>query len=350
MTSYQITEWGKPLVENHYMTPEPIGTEVLMRVTTCGVCHSDIHIRDGFFDMGHGEQRRLSELGVELPLTLGHEPVGEVAAVGPDVSGVSVGDRRVVWPWVGCRNCAACLSEEDILCERGRFLGARVDGAYSDYMLVPHPRYLLSYEGVEESVAATYACAGITSYAALKRAVGGLTADDTLLLVGAGGLGTSGLRIAPAVTTASIIVADTDPAKRDLALELGAVQVIDNSDPDAATKLREQTGGVAASVDFVGMPQTTMFAIDTLRRSSTHVVVGLFGGALDIAMPNLIYKLLSLRGSHVGTPQDLSELIDLRRAGKIEPPPIAERPLSEANEVLTELTDGRVSGRLVLKP
>ena len=132
--------------------------------------------------------------------------------------------------------------------------------------------------------AATHACAGITGYAALKRAVGGLT------------------------------------------------------------------GGVAASVDYVGMPQTTMFAIDTLRRGCTHVVVGLYGGALDMPMPNIIYKLLNLRGSHVGTPQDLAELIELRRAGRIEPPPIAERPLSEVNDVLTELTEGRIEGRVVLRP
>ena len=193
-------------------------------------------------------------------------------------------------------------------------------------------------------------CAGITSYAALKRAVGGLTRDDTLLIVGAGGLGTSGLRVVPAMTEATIVVADTDPAKRALAEQLGASQTIDNGDPDAAARLKAQTGGVAASVDFVGMPQTTMFAIDTLRRGCTHVVVGLYGGALDMPMPNLIYKLLSLRGSHVGTPQDLAELIELRRAGRIEPPPITERPLSEVNDVLTELTEGKIEGRVVLRP
>lgn len=350
MTSYQIVEWGQPLVKNNYEIPEPTGTEVLIRVTSCGVCHSDLNIRAGFFNLGHGKQRRLADFGIELPLTPGHEPVGEVAAVGPEASGVSVGDRRVVWPWVGCRSCACCLREEDILCEKGRYLGARVDGAYSDYMVVPHPRYLLAYDGVEEAVAATYACAGITSYAALKRAVGGLTRDDTLLLVGAGGLGTSGLCIAPAITEATIVVADIDPAKRELAAQLGVEKTIDNSDPDAAAKLLEETGGVAASVDFVGMPQTTMFALDTLRKGSTHVVVGLYGGALDIPMPTIIYKLLSLRGTHVGTVQDLVELIELRRAGRIVPPPIAERPLSEVNDVLTELTEGKIEGRLVLQP
>ena len=164
---------------------------------------------------------------------------------------MSVGDKRVCWPWVGCRSCAACVREEDIFCEAGRYLGARVDGGYSDYMLVPHPRYLLPYDGVEEAVAATYACAGITAYAALKRAVGGLTRDDTLLLVGAGGLGTSGLRVVPAMTEARVVVADTDPAKRELAERLGAAETIDNGDPDAAARLKEQTGGVAASVDYV---------------------------------------------------------------------------------------------------
>ena len=152
------------------------------------------------------------------------------------------------------------------------------------------------------------------------------------------------------MTEARVVVADTDPAKRELAERLGAAQTIDNGDPDAAARLKEQTGGVAASVDYVGMPDTTLFAIDTLRRGCTHVVVGLYGGALDMPMPNLIYKLLNLRGSHVGTPQDLAELLELRREGRIEPPPIAERPLSEVNEVLTELTEGKIEGRIVLRP
>ncbi len=368
MTSYQVVEWGRPLERRTYPTPDPQGTEVLLQVETCGVCHSDLHIHEGYFGLGGGRRRVLADLGVRLPLTLGHEPVGTVAAVGPEVddpaaAGVAVGAPRVVWPWVGCRGCAACLREEDILCERGRYLGARVDGGFSDYLLVPHPRYLQPHDGVAAEVAATYACAGITGYAAVKRALttnpestgtlGRIGAGDTLLLVGAGGVGLSALRVARIMTEARIVVADVSPAKRALAEANGADAAIDSADPDAGRRLKEQSGGgagVAASVDFVGKPDTSQMAIDSLRRGGTHVVVGMFGGALSVPVPDYVYKLLAVRGSHLGTPEDLRELIELRRAGRIEPPPISRRPLAEVNEVFAELHAGRVDGRVVLVP
>jgi D-arabinose 1-dehydrogenase-like Zn-dependent alcohol dehydrogenase len=350
MVSYQIIDWGQPLQAREYPTPAPTGTQVLLKVDACGVCHSDLHIRDGFFDMGRGQQRRLADQGVELPLTLGHEPVGTVAAAGPDAAGVVGGDKRVVWPWVGCQECAACLRHEDILCERGRYLGARVDGGFSDYMLVPHPRYLLPYAGVDAGLAATYACAGITGYAALKRATANLGSGDILLLIGAGGVGLSALRIAPSMTDATIFVAEKDPAKRALAEQNGATRTLDNTLPGAAQKLRQETGGVAASVDFVGMEATSIFGIETLRRGGTHVIVGLFGGALTLPVPSYIYGLLTIHGSHLGTPAELQELLDLRRAGGIEPPPISTRPLAEAEAALQDLQAGRVEGRVILQP
>ena len=366
MTSYQVIEWGEPLERRDYPTPDPQGTEVLLQVEVCGVCHSDLHIHEGFFDMGGGRKRVLADLGVQLPLTLGHEPVGTVAAVGPEVddpeaAGVPIGAPRVVWPWVGCRQCAACLREEDILCERGRYLGARVDGGFSDHILVPHPRYLQPYDGINAEVAATYACAGITGYAAVKRALttypesagtlGRIGSGDTLLLVGAGGVGLSALRAARAMTDACIVVADISAEKRALAEANGADASIDSADPDAGGRLKEQSGaGVAASVDFVGRPDTSQMAIDSLRRGGTHVIVGLFGGALTVSVPDYIYKLLAVRGSHLGTPQDLAELIELRREGRVEPPPIARRPLAEVNEVFAELHAGRIDGRVVVVP
>ncbi len=366
MKSYQLIEWGQPLEARTYPTPDPQGTEVLVELEVCGVCHSDLHIQEGFFNLGRGRKKVLADQGVVLPLTMGHEPVGRVAAVGPDLgaaaaAGVPIGAPRVVWPWVGCRRCAACTRGEDILCERGRYLGARVDGGYSDYMLVPHPCYLQPYDGVEPEVVATYACAGITGYAAVKRALtanpstmrtlGRIGAGDAVLLVGAGGVGLSALRIVRALTDATLIVAEISEQKRQLALANGADQVIDSTDPEAGRALKAATGaGVAASIDFVGQPETSQLGIDSLRRGGTHVIVGLFGGALDLPMGDFIYKLMVVRGSHLGTPQDLTELIELRRAGRIVPPPIAVRPLAEINDVLATMTAGHLDGRVVVAP
>ena len=108
MKAYQITSWGQPLEELEVPIPKPTGSEVLIKITSCGVCHSDIHIWDGFFDLGGGKRITLEERGLGLPFTMGHEPVGEVVELGPDATGVSVGDKRIVYPWIGCGTCEVC--------------------------------------------------------------------------------------------------------------------------------------------------------------------------------------------------------------------------------------------------
>ena len=130
MQSQQIVEWGKPLEGREAPTPEPEGTEVLVRVTACGVCHSDLHIWDGYFDLGGGQRITLEDRGVHLPFTMGHEIVGEVEAIGPDAEGVEIGDKRVVYPWIGCGECAVCQADDELLCMTPRTLGTRKPGGY----------------------------------------------------------------------------------------------------------------------------------------------------------------------------------------------------------------------------
>ena len=102
MKAYQITKWGEMLEENEVPIPKPTGTEVLIKIRASGICHSDIHIWDGYFDLGSGKRITLEERGLKLPFTMGHEPVGEVVALGPEAKGVGIGDRRIVYPWIGC--------------------------------------------------------------------------------------------------------------------------------------------------------------------------------------------------------------------------------------------------------
>ena len=116
MRSYQIVEWGQPIELREYPTPTPQGTQVLLRVTAAGICHSDLHINDGFFDLGDGKRAELAKLGATLPLTLGHEIVGVVEALGPDAEGVALGDARVAFPWIGCRQCRVCAREPEHYC------------------------------------------------------------------------------------------------------------------------------------------------------------------------------------------------------------------------------------------
>lgn len=349
MRSYQITEWGQPLEMREYDTPEPRGTEVLIRIEACGLCHSDLHIWQGYFDLGEGVQARLADRGVELPLTMGHEPIGEVAALGPDAEGVAVGDKRIVFPWIGCRSCDVCRGGEEHLCMTPKFIGARVDGGYGDHVIVPDASYLVDYEGVSRNLAATYACSGVTAYSALKKTAP-LGPDDHLLIIGAGGVGFNGVHLAPSVVDAKIIVADTDPTKRAAARQAdGVVETIDNAAPDALERLLEITGGgTAAAIDFVGRPETFRFGFDALRKNATLVVVGLFGGAASVPVPLFPQKALKVQGSYVGTIEDMHELMAIVRTGKVPPIPVEERPIAEVNQALEDLAAGRVLGRIVL--
>ncbi|MHA1564830.1 MAG: alcohol dehydrogenase [Alphaproteobacteria bacterium] len=350
MRSFQIPAWGEPLVERQLPTPVPQGSEVLLKVDVCGVCHSDLHIWDGFFDLGGGQKATLESRGVDLPFTMGHEIVGEVAAMGPDATGVAIGDKRVAYPWIGCGECALCRAGDDIMCNTQQYLGTRVPGGYSDHVMVPHPRYLLSFDGIPPALACTYACSGLTAYSALLKA-GDLTAQDHLLIIGAGGVGLSAVHIAKALTPAAIIVADIDPEKRAAADAAGVSLTIDNAEPEAVRQLIKLTkGGPKASLDFVGAPATTKFGIDTLAKGGTHVIVGLFGGALSLSLPLFPFKQMTVRGSFTGTRDELIALLDLARTGRIPEIPIETHALDRANETLEDLKAGRIIGRAVLTP
>jgi D-arabinose 1-dehydrogenase-like Zn-dependent alcohol dehydrogenase len=350
MRSYQIVEWGQPIELREYPTPTPEGTEVLLRVTAAGICHSDLHINDGYFDLGDGKRAELAKLGARLPLTLGHEIVGVVEALGPDATGVEVGDARVAFPWIGCRQCRVCAREPEHWCLSPKFLGARVDGGYAEYTLVPHPKYLVAYDGIPTELACTYACAGLTAYGALKKLMP-LEDDEYLVTIGAGGVGLSGVHIAPALTDAKLVVADVDPEKRAVARQAGAHETVDNSDPEAVARVKDLSqGGVKAVIDFVGAPSTAQFGLDVMRKGGTLVVVGLYGGALSFPMPFFPQRALGIRGSYVGTLDELHEVVALGREGKIPPIPLDVRPLDAAPESLDDLRAGRVRGRVILKP
>ena len=348
MKAYQITEWGAPLQEQEIDIPALNGREVLIKVTACGVCHSDIHIWDGFFDMGGGRKVTLEDRGLSLPFTMGHEPLGEVAKLGPDASGVSVGDKRVVYPWIGCGDCDVCKRDEELLCNNPITIGTRRNGGYAEYLIVPDAKYLVPYDGVDEAVAATAACSGITAYSALKKQ-SHLRPNESLLIIGAGGVGLASVGMAKAVVDAKIIVADIDSAKREAALVAGADEVIDNSDPSVRKQLMGMTnGGPNGVIDFVGAPGTTAFGFGVLAKGASMVLVGLYGGAVELSTSLFPLKVNNILGSYVGTQQDLVELLQLIREGKVKPVPLVKRQLSDAAIAIQELRDGKAIGRYVL--
>jgi len=349
MLSYQVVEFGKPLQPRRYEDPVPQGTEVLVRILGCGVCHSDLHQADGYFDLGGGKRIELSER-VALPYTPGHEMVGEVMALGPDAKGLKVGDRGIVFPWIGCNQCAECAAGNEIFCPQPRFFGGRRNGGYADRIVVDHPRYLVDYGDTPMALAGTYACSGVTSFTALKK-IPETRADDTIMTIGAGGVGTSGILIAPAVHKAKLIVADIDEGKRKAAKENGAWETVDPKAEGALARVHELSGGgVAGVVDFVGSVASAQFGLDAMKRGGTYVIVGLYGGALPLQLPLVPMRSINIRGSYVGNLRDLNELMALVRAGKVKSMKTETRPLEQANEAMAELRAGKVIGRLVLTP
>jgi D-arabinose 1-dehydrogenase-like Zn-dependent alcohol dehydrogenase len=330
----------------------PKGSEVLLRVEGCGVCHSDLHIQEGYFDLGGGNRLELAKLGVKLPHTMGHEIVGEVAATGPEATGARVGDRRVVHPWIGCGSCEFCQREEELLCSAMRSLGARRDGGYADHVVVPHPRYLLDYGDLPPELACTYTCSGVTAFSALKK-LARTPERDLVVIIGAGGVGLNAIMLAPSVLDCTIAVADIDPAKREAAIKAGAAIAFDNARAEAVEQVKAMTpsgAGAAGAIDFVGAPPTAQFGLDVLRKGGTLVIVGLYGGMAPIPLPLFPQRVLTVRGSYVGDLADTRELLELVKTGRVPPLPVATRPLSAINQILDELRAGNVIGRIVVKP
>src|ERR1700686_617219 len=250
MRMFQVCVGGGPLKLNEQPTPKPQGTEVLLKVLAAGVSPSDLHRADGYFDLGGGKKMSLQDRGMKLPVTLGHENVGEVTAVGPDAKGVKIGARMLADPWIGCGNCEACWRNEDNLCMAMRSLGVFSNGGYADYMMVPNPRYLFDIGDLPPERAAPLACSGVTTFGALKK-VTTLKREPTVI-IGAGGLGLMCLALHQKMDGHSAIVVDIDPAKREAAKKAGAAVVVDPKAADAVDQIKALTnGGAWPVIDLV---------------------------------------------------------------------------------------------------
>ncbi|HEX5325813.1 MAG TPA: alcohol dehydrogenase, partial [Acetobacteraceae bacterium] len=341
MRAWAVVENGAPLQQIELPTPEPKGTEVLLQVTHCGVCHSDLHIWEGYYDLGGGQKMSLKDRGVVLPLAMGHEIVGRVVKLGPDATGVKPGDLRIVFPWVGCGTCAACRAEDDNMCLTPRSHGVYQHGGYATHVIAAHPRHLVDPGTLDPAVAATYACSGITVYSAIRKVMP-IAPDEPIVIVGAGGLGMNAIAVLRALKHRNIIVVDVSEEKRQAALTAGATKVVDASAADVRKRiLAAADGPVLAIIDLVNGTQTARFAFDALRKGGKLVQVGLFGGELTLPLPLMAIRALTVQGSYVGNPKELRELVKLAQDGALPPIPVATVPQSQANDALMRLRDGK---------
>jgi D-arabinose 1-dehydrogenase-like Zn-dependent alcohol dehydrogenase len=347
MLSYDVVEWGKPLARIERAPPQPSGSEVLLRLKYCGVCHSDVHIRDGYFDLGGGKRLQMTERGMHLPATLGHEPLGTVIAAGPDAGAVPLGQDRLVYPWTGCGACAHCFRGQDNYCMAPRMIGIQRGGGYADHLLVPHPRYLIDAGGLDPRWAATLSCSGLSTYSAVKKLMP-IPPDEWVGVMGAGGLGLSAIAMLRAIEHERIVAVDIDARKLAAARNSGAAATVDGSDGNADERLREVAGGyLYGALDFVGLHTTAQTALGALRKGGRLILVGLYGGEIPLSIGATILRALTVQGSHLGSVAELMEVVALARQGKLQTIPIETRPLAEVSRTLDELKAGSVIGRVV---
>ena len=353
MRCYCVMHHGQPLELVEKPIPQPRGTEVLVRVHAAGLCHTDLHLWEGHYDLGGGKKLALADRGIKPPLTLSHEIVGEVVAAGGQASALLAGlagRPMLVHPWIGCGDCAACRRGEENICIKPQSLGVVRPGGFAEYVIVPHPRYLVEIDGLDSAEAAPLACAGVTTFSALKK-LGPRIAEAPVVIIGAGGLGLMAIEVLKALGGQGAIVVDIDPTKRAAALAAGALAVIDAKASDAVQQIQQATdGGARAVLDLVGATPTVTLAVAACARGGHIVICGLMGGDITLALPIIPMRPLTIQGSYVGTLAELRELVALVQRTKMAPIPVTRRPLSQANDALQALHEGRVVGRTILVP
>jgi NAD+-dependent secondary alcohol dehydrogenase Adh1 len=312
---------------------------VLIKIEGAGVCATDLHAIDG----------EMEPAGVTLPLVLGHENAGRVAAVGDLVSTVVVGDPVLVFPPHSCGLCVACRRGIDMHCDQHQFTGLTVDGGFADYVVVAERSVVKLPSGTNPVDVAPYADAGVTAYHAIRRVAHLAVPGATAVVIGIGGVGHVGLQLLRELGSGALMVAvDPNPLRRALAASLNADAVLDSV--EVVDAVRDLTDGRGADlvIDFVGTQQTHEDATGMLAKGGTYSIVG-FGGMVTVPSAAMVGNEQAIVANLVGTWVDLWEVMQLHARGKLILKTETHR-LEDVNDVLAKLREGEVTGRAVLTP
>ena len=342
MKAARLHRYGQPLVIEDVPTPKPAAGEILVRVEGAGFCHSDIHVMDGDIPVLP-----------RMPLILGHENAGVVAAAGAGVIGVREGDPVAVFGGWGCGQCDYCVTGHEQLCTAPQWAGLSVrDGGYAEYLLVPHERYLVKLSKLTPAEAAPLTDAALTPYRAIKKALPFLDPAYPALLIGLGGLGQYGLKLLRLLAGCPVIVVDVSADKLRLARELGASHAIDGKDANVATQIQDLTGGrgVNAAFDFVGSDATLALAVAATRSLGKVSQIGLAGGTARMKVLENTRFEVQFEATLWGTVKELREVIALAEKGRLTPISIELAPLERINDVYARLKRGEIPGRAVITP
>jgi len=326
--------------------PKVEGFEVLVRVQSAGVCHSDVHIRRGYVG-----KVSIKNLGFKLPLTLGHEIAGVIEEVGDGVEGFVKGDVVVINPWIGCGACYYCKIGEENLCDNQKQIGINLDGGFAEYVKVPHYKYLFKIKNLSPVDAAPLACAGTTSYRAVRKA--DLDPSKFLTVIGAGGgVGHMVVQIAKAISGATIIGVDVREEALKIAEKAGADHLVDGSKGNVTEEILNLTGGKGsdAIIDLINSEKTLSIYPFGLAKRGKYIMVGLTGADLKYPSAMIVFKETQFMGSWLGNQADFIGVMSLAERGMVKPIVTKTRKLEEANEALDDLEYARVTGRQVLIP
>jgi len=329
-----IKEFQTELQIEETLKPTPGVGQALVKLEACGVCHTDLHAINGDWPVKP-----------KLPLIPGHEGVGIVEVIGPNVTSVKVGDRvGIPWLYSACGECEYCLAGKETLCHDQENGGYSVDGGYAEYCLAAADYVAKIPENLSSVEAAPILCAGVTTYKALK--VSGAKPGDWVAIYGIGGLGHVALQYAKAMGF-NVVAVDIADEKLELAKKLGADMTVNGKNEDPAEAIQQQIGGVQAAISVAVSKVPFEQAYRSIKRGGTLVAVGLPHDELPIPIFNTVLNAITVKGSIVGTRLDMKEALDFAARGKVKAQ-IETAPLSEVNTVLDKMEKGQINGRIVL--
>ncbi|BFO12318.1 Alcohol dehydrogenase 1 [Serratia rubidaea] len=307
--------------------------EALLSMECCGVCHTDLHVKNGDF-------------GDKTGVILGHEGIGVVKAVGPGVSSLKVGDRAsVAWFYQGCGHCEYCNSGNETLCRAVKNAGYSVDGGMAEECIVVADYAVKVPDGLDPAAASSITCAGVTTYKAVK--ISGIAPGQWIAIYGLGGLGNLALQYAKNVFNAKVIAIDVNDAQLAFASEMGADLVINSRTEDAAQIIQDKVQGAHAAVVTAVAKAAFNSAVDAMRAGGRIVAVGLPPESMSLNIPRLVLDGIQVVGSLVGTREDLKEAFQFAAEGKVVPT-VTKRPVEDINAIFQEMEQGKIKGRMVI--
>lgn len=309
--------------------------EAKVKMEYCGVCHTDLHVKNADF-------------GDVTGVTLGHEGVGIVTEIGKGVISLQKGDRvSIAWMFESCGRCEYCLTGRETLCRDVKNAGYTVDGAMAEEAIIKADYAVKVPENLDPAAASSITCAGVTTYKAVK--VSEIKPGQWIGVFGVGGLGNLAVQYAKNVFNAKVIAFDISDEKLEFAKSLGADIAVNSLNEDPVAKAKEVTNGLGLDATVITAVAKTPFnqAIDVVKAGARVVAVGLPIDKMDLEIPRLVLDGIQVVGSLVGTREDLREAFQFAAAGKVVPK-VTKRPIQDVDDIFEEMEQGKVTGRMVI--